>query len=270
MNVIGRFSRSAASATRSRRLAASSLSACSSATTTPGAATADAPSIAELCCAYTQTSRAPCRLASPAAYAAARREVTESSTPTRMTLGPSVPSSNSPASATSPSSHRVALRWAGAGPRGDSAGRAGTCRRAAARLEQHTAGLLGGGGLAGHVAQRSEDLLRGGAGHLGAVLAHAALERGDGGGADAPESAAESAAPEAGRRVLLAILECGGVRAAGERTRAPGERAGRVGPRCAGGERPGGAGRERPRSAAEPSWLNLHAMRLQAGLERGQ
>jgi hypothetical protein len=36
--------------------------------------------------------------ASPAAYAAARSEVTESSTPTRITLGPSVPSSKAPPS----------------------------------------------------------------------------------------------------------------------------------------------------------------------------
>src|SRR5207248_3048468 len=47
----------------------------------------------------TQTSRAPCRRASPAAYAPARIEVTESSTPTRITLGPSVPSSKAPPSA---------------------------------------------------------------------------------------------------------------------------------------------------------------------------
>ena len=51
------------------------------------------------CSTYTQTRRAPCRRASPAAYAPARREVTESSTPTRMTRGPSVPSSKAPPSA---------------------------------------------------------------------------------------------------------------------------------------------------------------------------
>src|SRR5690348_17233894 len=42
--------------------------------------------------------RARCLRASPAAYAAARRPVTESSTPTRIADGPSVPSSNSPCS----------------------------------------------------------------------------------------------------------------------------------------------------------------------------
>ncbi len=41
---------------------------------------------------------ARCLRASPAVYAAARRAVTESSTPTRIAEGPSVPSSNSPCS----------------------------------------------------------------------------------------------------------------------------------------------------------------------------
>src|SRR6516165_11390964 len=49
----------------------------------------------------TAVTLAPCLRARPAAYHAARSEVVESSTPTRISLGPSVPSSNSPA-ATSP------------------------------------------------------------------------------------------------------------------------------------------------------------------------
>src|SRR5262249_34406874 len=47
---------------------------------------------------YTAITRARCLRASPAAYEAARRPVTESSTPTRIAEGPSVPSSNSPCS----------------------------------------------------------------------------------------------------------------------------------------------------------------------------
>src|SRR5215475_3634840 len=42
------------------------------------------------------TRRAPCRRASPPAYAAARSEVVEPSTPTRIAVGPSVPSSKAP------------------------------------------------------------------------------------------------------------------------------------------------------------------------------
>jgi hypothetical protein len=47
-------------------------------------------------CTYTITNRAPCLRASPAAYEPAREAVTDSSTPARITEGPSVPSSNSP------------------------------------------------------------------------------------------------------------------------------------------------------------------------------
>jgi hypothetical protein len=44
-------------------------------------------------CTKTVTSLAPCRRARPIAYQPARSEVVESSTPTRITVGPSVPSS---------------------------------------------------------------------------------------------------------------------------------------------------------------------------------
>ena len=65
----------------------------------PAPAPAAAPYMADGRSTKTQTSRAPCRRASPAAYAPARIDVTESSSPTRMTLGPSVPSSKAPPSA---------------------------------------------------------------------------------------------------------------------------------------------------------------------------
>ncbi len=42
----------------------------------------------------TAVTLAPCLRARPAAYAAARSEVVEPSTPTRISFGPSVPSSN--------------------------------------------------------------------------------------------------------------------------------------------------------------------------------
>jgi hypothetical protein len=95
-NVSGTPSRAAPSSACCRRSVAVSSSACSCAAIAPAPAPAAAPYMADGRATYTQTSRAPCRRASPAAYAPARIDVTESSTPTRMTLGPSVPSSKAP------------------------------------------------------------------------------------------------------------------------------------------------------------------------------
>src|SRR5580704_13874816 len=76
------------------------------------------------------------------------------------------------------------------------------------RLDEHPAGPDRGRGLAGGVTELAQDGGRGGPGDLDAVLAQAALERGQGRTADRP---AEAAAAETSRRVLGARLERSGV-----------------------------------------------------------
>src|SRR5262249_35874285 len=111
MKVIEMPSSADASAARRRRSAARSLAASRSAATRTDPPGVAAPSDASGA-TYTAVTLAPCLRARPAAYEAARSEVVESSTPTRISLGPSVPSSNSPGAAcsTSGSVRTLALR----------------------------------------------------------------------------------------------------------------------------------------------------------------